>query len=328
MDAIFDLGIRIIIMIQSWGDWLTAPMKFFTFLGSENFFLLVLPALYWCIDMNLGIRIGFILLVNASLNETLKLAFHGPRPYWYSTKVKAFIAESSFGVPSGHSQNSVGVWGMLASHIERNWAWVAAVLVMFLIGLSRLYLAVHFPQDVLLGWGIGALVLWLFIHYWERVEGWLEKLQLNEQIMFAFGISIGLIALSGIMLILWINWILPVVWIQNATAAFPNEPFNSETLSPTISSAATLFGLAAGLAWLKSRGGYDVYGSVWLRSVRYVLGIAGMLAIYLGLKTIFPDGETFVAYIFQYIRYALIGVWVSALAPMLFIRFNLARGES
>src|SRR5665648_313408 len=140
MDTIMNAGINLIAALQDMGSWLTLPMQAISFLGSEDFFMLILPALYWSVDAALGLRVGVILLVSSSLNDALKLAFHGPRPYWFSPKVQAFSSETSFGLPSGHSNSAVGVWGMLASQIRKGWAWVVAILFILLIGISRMYL--------------------------------------------------------------------------------------------------------------------------------------------------------------------------------------------
>src|SRR3990172_5299463 len=55
-------GLPVIQFLQSLGDWLVKPMEFFSFLGREEFFLLVLPLLLWCVDVGLGVRAGVILL--------------------------------------------------------------------------------------------------------------------------------------------------------------------------------------------------------------------------------------------------------------------------
>ena len=148
METILQGGIAFVLAFQALGGWLTLPMKFFTFLGSEECFLFILPALYWSINASLGARLGAILLFNAGLNEIFKLAFHGPRPYWVDGRVKALAVEGSFGIPSGHAQLSVALWGTLAAQAKRPWAWVAAIAVMLMVGLSRIYLGVHFPHDV------------------------------------------------------------------------------------------------------------------------------------------------------------------------------------
>jgi hypothetical protein len=75
MEAILNLGVQIVLLLQSLGGWLIGPMKFFSFLGNEEFFLLVAPALFWCIDASLGLRIGLALMVSNGVNTSLKLAF-------------------------------------------------------------------------------------------------------------------------------------------------------------------------------------------------------------------------------------------------------------
>ena len=173
METILQGGINFILAFQALGSWLALPMTFFTSLGSQEFFLLVFPALYWSINADLGARAGAILLFTGGLNEMLKLAFHGPRPYWVSAQVKAMASEPTFGVPSGHAQMAVVIWGTLASYIKRPWAWAIAIVLILMIGLSRLYLGVHFPQDVLFGWLLGALTLWAFLRWSDALVAWL-----------------------------------------------------------------------------------------------------------------------------------------------------------
>src|SRR5512135_266881 len=126
MNAFDASGIQFILLLQQ-ATWLEAPMRFFTFLGTADFFFLVLPVVYWCVDAGLGMRIGFILLFSNAFNEVAKLAFHTPRPYWVSAQVKALAAEASFGVPSGHAQLAAGVWGTAAARMGRAWSWIVAV---------------------------------------------------------------------------------------------------------------------------------------------------------------------------------------------------------
>jgi membrane-associated phospholipid phosphatase len=330
METLLNGGINWIVVLQGLGAWLTLPMKAFSFLGSEDFFMLVLPALYWSVDAALGLRVGVILLVGSSLNDALKLAFHGPRPYWYSTKVRAYASEISFGLPSGHSQSAVGVWGMLASQIRKRWAWVVAILLMLLIGLSRMYLGVHFPTDVFLGWLTGAVILWRVLRLWEPVAAWLKQRSLGGQVLAVFVFSLLLISLSLIPYF-WLQfsgWQLPATWLQNAAQNNPGGDLpNPTSLAGLFSTTGTLFGLGAGLAWLNTRGGFHTRGLWWQRSLRYVLGVIGVLVIRYGLKAIFPQGETWLALTFQYVRYAAIGAWVSAGAPLLFFVLKLAQKE-
>jgi membrane-associated phospholipid phosphatase len=176
MQSILDFGVRLVVGMQGLGAWPTQPMQFFSLLGTEDFFVVALPILYWCVDSMLGLRVAVILLIGTNINAAFKLALHGPRPYWYSPQVRTLATESSFGVPSSHAQNAATIWGLLAATLRKWWGWLAAVLLIFLIGLSRLYLGVHFPQDVLLGWLIGGLFLWLALRCWDPIFAWTKKI--------------------------------------------------------------------------------------------------------------------------------------------------------
>jgi len=322
METILNIGITWNIFLQNLGSWLKTPMEVFSFFGNEYFFLLLLPALYWCVEAGIGLRVGIILLLSTSVNDSLKMAFHGPRPYWYSTDVIRYASETSFGVPSGHAQIAVGVWGMLAASLRKWWGWLIAIVIILLIGISRLYLGVHFPHDVILGWLIGALLLWLVLRFWKPVAAWLKKMSLRQQLLVAFLGSLVLILFSLIPF-LWLiiaNWQPPQAWAGYA--------INAVSMSGAFTTAGTLFGLLAGLAWFNRQGGFDANGSVWKRILRYLLGAVGVLVLYLGLKVLFglivPDTEAVFPYILRYIRYFLVGAWISAGAPWIFVKLKLA----
>ena len=321
MNFLFDSGIKFIIFIQNF-SWLEAPMRFFTFLGSEYFFLFALPVIYWCIDSALGIRIGVILVFTGGFNDILKMFMRGPRPYWLSTQVKALSAESGFGVPSGHSQSSAVVWGMFAHRVGKAWAWIVAVVVIFLIGFSRMFLAVHFPHDVLLGWLLGGLTLWAFIALWDRVANWVEQKSFIQQILLALAVSLVIILFGGLAFYGLRGYVFPQDWMANALRA--GDPLPAPvSMDATLTSAGTLFGLFVGLAWINRRGGYQVSGPVGKRVLALVIGLIGVLILYLGLKMVFPSGDSLIAYFFRYLRYVLVGFWVSGGAPWLFFHFKI-----
>lgn len=324
----YDFGIELINFLQRIGAWLLPPMEFSSFLGSERFFLLVMPILYWCLDSTLGIRVGVMLLVSNGINHTLKLVFHGPRPFWYTREVHAFAYESSFGIPSGHAQNAAGVWGILAAGVRRRWFWILAVVAIFLIGLSRVYLAVHFPQDVLLGWGLGAALVGLFLRLEEPVLGWLRRRPTGMRILVVFLVSLSLLAMGFLARYALRDWVLPQEWIDNASAAFPDEePINPFSQTGLITTSGAFFGFAAGAIWIGARGGFSAHGS-WIRRItRFSIGILGILGLYIGLGNVIPQGDSLLAYLAGYLLYTLIGFWIAGLAPYVFIRLGLAKNR-
>lgn len=322
MDSLIQSGIQWGAAVQSLGGWLEAPMRFFSFIGSEDFFFLVLPLIYWSIDSRLGLQVGMILAASNSLKPVLKMLLAGPRPYWVSAQVKAFAAEGSFGIPSGHSQDAVSLWGIMASRFRKRWAWAAAFTLAFLIGFSRLYLGVHFVHDVLAGWLVGAVLLWAFMRFWDSAAAWLKSKSLGTQVMIAFIVSLLVIAAGALTVARLEGYAFPEEWVDNALRAGPlPDPVSMEGI---LASAGSLFGLAAGAAWIASRGGYQASGPAATRALCYVVGLIGIILLWRGLGQVFPREENLASYILRYFRYSLVGFWVTAGAPWLFFHFKLS----
>lgn len=330
MITIWQSGIHGIHLLQQAGHGWMPLMRLFSFLGEEQFYMMVMPALLWCVDARLGLRVGVIYLLSVGVNNSLKLIFHAPRPCWIDRRVVPLADEDSFGIPSGHAQNSMAVCGLIAARsparLPARWAWPAALLLSFCIGLSRVYLAVHFPTDVLGGWLFGALLLWICCRWEAPVLAWLQRCTLAQQVLVALGASLLPVLFSSALVVLLHGWQLPAQWLHNAALASPtHQPPAPLTAAGAIRPAGALFGFAAGAAWLAQRGGFQAGGPLWQRIARYMLGLIGVLLIAEGLGHLLPRGETAVANVLLYLRYALIGGWIAAGAPALFVRLGLAR---
>ncbi|EIW19759.1 undecaprenyl-diphosphatase [Pelosinus fermentans] len=113
------------------------------------------------------------LLGGAALNEMLKHLFERARPEAFQ-----IVAESGFSFPSGHAMVSLCFYGIVAFLIvrKRSLQWriagaVVATLLIVAIGVSRIYLGVHYPSDVVAGYAAGAT--WLgfsisLVMWWEQ----------------------------------------------------------------------------------------------------------------------------------------------------------------
>lgn len=321
MQTLIDYGISIVIALQSLGDWLTPVMIFFTRFGNEDFFFLVLPLIYWSIDASLGIRVGFILITSNFVNLLGKLAFMGPRPYWVSSHVRPLWAEPSLGLPSNHAQNAMSVWGIIATYRKRPVETAICVFLIFIIGLSRIYLGSHFPHDVILGWLIGAVLLWVFLRLWDGAVAWLQTKTFTQQVGIAFGASMLMVVIGLTATSLRRDFQVPQDWITNAlrsgTEPAPVDP------NGVFTSAGTLFGLAFGAAWIHTLGGYQATGPIWKRAVRYLIGLVGVILFWQVLGGVFPRGDGVLVYSLRFVRYSLVGWWIAGGAPWVFKHFNL-----
>lgn len=327
MEALWNFEIAITLFFQSLGAWLVEPMRWITSMGSESFYMLIMPAVYWCFDSALGLRMGLILMVSTAFNADFKLLSHGARPYWFDARVQAFSTETSFGMPSGHAMLSSSTWGMIAAQVRRKWVtWIILVLI-FLIGISRIYLGVHFTSDVLAGWILGGLMLLIFIKLDKPITHWLQSRSSGMIILVGFLVSLALLGIHLALAAAGSQWMMPAEWVKNALAANPDVSPNPFSVEGAFTTAGTLFGLIAGAAWLFRSSGFDTSGTIEQRGLRYLIGLVGVAVLWYGLGLVFPRDATLIAYGLRFCRYTLIGLWVSGLAPMLFIRLGLAKGS-
>ena len=216
METLTQFFLPVSIWFQQTLEWLIPIMKGVTFLGNVEFYLLIMPLLFWCIDISLGIRMGILLLISGGINALLKLVFQSPRPFWVTKKVLGLSEGPSFGFPSGHAQNAASMWGLLGVTLKKRWGKVLAFVLILLIGISRIILGVHFFHDVLVGWLVGALLVWVFVRLEPKLIAWYKRSSLGKQIGMLVLIT-SLFILPALLFSPPINFPeLPQIWLDNA----------------------------------------------------------------------------------------------------------------
>lgn len=293
MDAIFQWGLNFIIMIQQIDTpLLDSFFRAITSLGDELFYLLLFSFLLWCVDFYLGIRVGIIFLLSVYVNTGVKEIFQQPRPFDILPEIQKVHA-SGYGFPSGHAQSSLVVWGSIAYWKKQIWIRNLSVLLILLIGFSRIYLGVHFPTDILGGWLFGGLILGLSYFIFLKIKlGFIQ----GNMIFKIIGITL-----------------FPVILLQ------------IQSSPDIISSVAALTGVGYGLLFFHSFIGGIRPGNWLQRLFSFLVGVIGIGILYLGLKLILPsEGQPFYQ-LCRFFRYLLLGIWISFGAPWLFIRMGLAR---
>lgn len=325
MELLNGFGTEIVLALQEFLGSLIPLMRFFTFLGTEEFYLLVMPILFWSINTSMGFQVGVLLMISSSLNFVLKVALHTPRPFWVDPQIMVYSIETTFGIPSGHAQNAVALWGLAATFVRKTWFWVLAISMMFLIGLSRIVLGLHFPLDVLAGWAIGGILLYLFISLRGPVAAWYRQKERGMQIIITLGLTLAILLVgTGVTLFVSQTIEIPLTWFANASLAAPDEPADPFALDSLLTATGTLFGLVAGYIMLQSQGGYEPRGTAIQHLLRYVLGVVGILILWYGLGEVFPRQANLLGFGLRFFRYALVGAWAAWWAPRLFIRLKLA----
>lgn len=313
--------------LQNTGDWLELPMKFFTALGYPQAYMVLVAIIYWSLDRKLGLRLAIFLPMVSSINSILKLAFHAPRPYWISTNIKAIHASNGFGMPSGHAQAST-VWLLASSYLRRKWFWLVVILTTILIGLSRPYLGVHFPTQVVAGWAIGLALMICFLRFEAGVTSWFHKLNLYRQFLFLVGTAVLIILAGATILLLTGNWNMPSVWSANASPylSLDRSMIRSYSMASIAGNAGGFLGVTMGAVAMSRVGGFRIDGVWWIRGLRIVVGLACMFLLYAGFQSISP-GETnlFLSAVWRFMGFYIISFSAVFLLPLLYIRLKLMR---
>lgn len=311
MNPFLDLELDLILWLRATLPGLVSVFEVLTSLGNEMFFLVFLPLVYWCLDRATGARLTILFLTSAATNAGAKALFDQPRPFTYAPTRVAHLFDMPLaeaqeryeatgnGFPSGHTQNTLTIWGYLAARARRlhlptfaaagALVLVVAALLILLVPLSRIYLAVHFPRDLAGGYVIGVVLLGLFLWLEPKATAALVRLGLPWQI----GIAVTVPALAMLL--------------------YPHEA--------TVTAGATLMGMGVGFAIDRRWVHFETAGPAWQRALRFALGIAGMLVLYAGLKALFAPLTPVL--LWRFIRYALMGLWGSVGAPWVFARLGL-----
>ena len=318
--ALWDVGGNA--ALQGLGGWLKLPMAIFTFLGDEQFYLLLVPLVYWCLNKELGADLGVLLVLSSFTNTALKSFFKHSRPFWEAPALQLGDA-SSFSTPSGHAQTSAALFGYLAWFLvdkRRGRLWAALLgLLMVLVALSRVYLGVHFLGDIIWGLAIGLSLAALY--------AWLKPKLLPQLKQFPLGIHVLLAFVAAAFIFVVVSLLLAVPF---GTAQMFGELY-TDAYRSALEDAATIAGLAFGL-WvglaLEMRAvRFAVTGPWWQRTLRYVIGVVGLFVIWMGLRMVFPQEPNTLGIALRMVRYALAMMWAIVGWPWLFVRIKLGTRE-
>jgi len=252
------IGMDIVLWFQSMRfSELNVVALMFHYAVSGAFFVVVLGGIYWMFDKELAVRMLFALIIIGICSLLLKDAFARPRPpHVIGSAVIPLVNDSSYGIPSGHSSFTVVVWGFFAYWMKNRTITIAVVIFAFLMGLSRMYLGVHFPQDVIAGWLLGAVVLWSYIMNVEKVVTWWHQQSVALQI--ALPVTGG-----GILTIFFLGSIDGLLTI------------------------GLLIGLSIAVALETNYIHFKHVDSLFRRGLQFVVGLAVIGLIYLGLDVAF-----------------------------------------
>lgn len=172
----------LIYAVQSVGPaWKSVAWFLSHAIGSYPIMIAVLVIALLLIEKRrIALEIIIIAAVSFAAVYFIKDYFNAPRPFTVDSRVIAYDSEDSPGLPSRHAVMSMVILGWLVLKHPKSQIllWGGISLVIF-IGLSRVYLGVHYPSQILAGWLFGILFLYIFWsiekHLWSPFKKEIRK---------------------------------------------------------------------------------------------------------------------------------------------------------
>lgn len=275
-------------------------MLLITKFGEETAFLVVALVVFWCVDKHKGYYILSVGFIGTIVNQFLKLWFRVPRPWVkdenFTILEEAREAASGYSFPSGHSQNAVGTFGGIAYVTKNKIIRILAIAVAVLVPISRMYIGVHTPQDVIVGAIISAALIFV-----------MKPLVIDKD-------GKCLPWVLGFMTVLAAGYLFFVEFFP-----FPAD-VDAENLASGIKNAYTLLGSLVGFVivyivdkkWLN----FNTQAVWWAQLLKLLIGLALVLAVKSGLKV--PLNAVFGESVGRAVRYFLLVIVAGCAWPISF----------
>lgn len=271
-----------------------------TILGEETAFLVIGLIVFWCVSKRMGYYLMGVGFLGTITSQAMKIACRVPRPWVkdpsFTILEEAREAAAGYSFPSGHTQTAVGTFGAVARCCKKPLVRYGAIVLAVLVGISRMYIGVHTPADVLVGAAISVVLIFL-----------LHPLMMGSKDR-TFPVLLGLLVISIVYL-----------FVMELTT-FPADT-DAHNLQSAMKNAYTLLGAIGGLAVVypleKRYVKFSEQAVWWVQIIKVLVGLALVLAVKEGLRG--PLDAIFAGHLAaRSVRYFLIVMVAGLLWPMSF----------
>lgn len=272
-----------------------------TYFGDEMVFLVIAMILFWCVDKRQGYYMMAVGFFGTLASQFLKITCRVPRPWVldenFTILEQAREAAGGYSFPSGHTQSSVGTFGVLTMTTKNKWIRGLSIALMILVPFSRMYIGVHTPADVLVAAGMALALIVLVKPVVYGKEG------------------------KYIPVMLWVGLGLSAAYLAYVELfPFPAD-VDAENLASAIKNAYTLIGALGGMLvvhyvdgkWLH----FKPEAIWWAQILKLLGGLLVVLAVKEGVKV--PIDLLFGGHmVARSVRYFLMVVVAGAVWPLTF----------
>jgi len=288
-------------------ELLTGIFTFFTICTEVPVITVLTAMLYWCINKKAGQRILFALAGSLNINVAVKNIVKMPRPIGTKGLISLRTQTATgYSFPSGHTQTATTFWTSMITQFKNIWIYIIGILMILGAGISRLYLAVHWPMDVIVGWILGIILSILFIKLFDYIDN-SKNYYILVIIMLIFGVCTYFVGGEDFYKLFGLYSGFALGYMEDTYISFSTE--NKQRKNIFSKSTSKIEGTKG-------------------KILRFIIGIISLLIVYLIFKNIentFMIGKNEeIINIFKYLKYTIIVFWGVAIAPALFKLFKLA----
>lgn len=262
-----------------------------TFFGESTSVLLIGLVIYWCIDKKRGFAIFSSLYTAHIASGVIKSIVRMPRPFTVLPEIKGkrLSTATGYSFPSGHTTTAASFYSSVAMAFRKKALSISCAIMIVLVGLSRMYLGVHWPLDVaaglILGCTVSSLLFNLFLNVTER--------QLEKRFL-TLSLVIGAFSLV----------LLGLLWSGKAKAIL---------FSDLMKSSARAFSFWFGSSMEARSVHFRTEGTLPQKVLRYLVGVSGILLI-MAMGTLLKGPLSFLG---NHLQYTLMGLWMTWTYPLL-----------
>lgn len=290
-------------------ELLTGIFTFFTICTEVPVITVLTGVIYWCINKKAGQRTLFALCGSLNINAWIKNFVKMPRPIG-TEGLESLRVETATGYsfPSGHTQTATTFWTSMMYLFRKSWIYIIGILMIIGAGISRLYLGVHWPMDVIVAWGFGIVLSIIFIKLFDYIDD-SKNYYILVILMLIFGVCTYFVGGEDLYKMFGLYTGFALGYMVEDT--FINFSTENETRRKNIFAKKTS----------KNEG-------LGKKILRFVVGIISLLAVYLLLNyvqdTLIVNKAEEIINIIKYLKYTIVVFWGVAGAPALFKLFKLA----